>query len=1162
MKKTTGKVLSFVLSLALVLTSFPAMFASASTHHTVNGTLSDTDKDKIYLVNGGDDDHQAVTDLQDYIFGTKDCTLETDDHQNKEDAKIAAISHKSGDRLVKWYEGDDDDKDSIDDDTNKVDIQLRSPTVTGHEVLSVLYKASYTDDDDNDVTIKGTKTFDVYVYDENETVIGKSNMGTDADVVAGKKTVELDDNFAEKKVSHEIDNNKSADSMNLTVWEATAGTNAPYITWVPLKTVVDDSSKDYSKANTDSEQVYYTLKSSSGNIVLSNGKTTAGTTYAFAGGAPTDTPAGEKAYSVTDAAATDTAAGVAFTTGETKLATTKSTGDSADDWTYYYKVGADKATKSDSTVTLTDGIDLADVTDGQKIAVTAFDNTGAKQGTIVVTVGVTQTAEVKKEDCPTIKAGTVDGKYSVEPTANDAADEDSTLTYTYAINGEASETVVPGDDVIDLTGKTAGTYTIEVTATGKGSTTATVTITDPTVPVGSDTNDVLATVKKPSSGNVTFTAETTHYAESLKDSEALSTTKDVKVKCKIDKKIVVDLPAFKNILKHSGSTYVTSNSSLDNDSAKDETTSVKINGLEVNFDGDTMSQVSVKIAEKASVGKISGKVKSLDISDGSNVNSIALDHCDPTISVSDAKVGDIDFNDDDTANELDVDSTKASVGNVTDATNITVKSGKTGNLTADKDITINADDDESETTVGDIQAATITLDSEDSKLSVGTVKSDEGDDDTDTEITLRGNNLTVKAIDFDNYNTSLKFDDFQGKIEAPENATQDGANISTTNGDDRVEITNDCDVDGVSIEDDSQITFDGKLDVSSVDGDGTLAVAAGKMYIDSDVSGTILKLTDGTLTKGVTAFTSLNDTVDEDDFDCYGFTLAKTEGSKTDTFKIDSVVFKGLSVNKTSSEIAKDHSETFTAYSYPGGTTMPTGYTVEWALNDSDDSIFQLTTNDNGTATVKVIGYDADFASNNKATLTATLVDPDGDECDEDEYAVGECDITALQVPKVTHTSDTNANFSLAQGASYQFKISSSDGSEPTFGVGSGSLAVSKVGKSGNDYFYKVTAVGKVGDQVGVYLDKARLLVVTISAPSIQLDTGATIKVAQGKTYQFKATSTTTVNPTSGNSAVFQVVKVTKTGNNTYFTVKAVGSKGQSTGIYVNGVRRTVATVA
>ena len=1196
MKKTTGKVLSLVLSLALVLTSFPAMFASASTKHTISGALGDTDRDKIYLVNGGKTDKSQTKDnLQDYIFGDKGCTLERPDHE-KETAHIAAISHKDGDRLVKWYDADDN-KSSIDDDTTNVGLQLRSSTVKGHETLNILYKATYTDDDGNDVTVKNSKIFDVYVYDKNATVIGKADadLKDGSDIAVGKKSTELDDNFSEKTVSHEIDNTQPADSMQLTVWEATLpdfDTNdnkdddaTPIVKWVPLKTVAKDgadakANDNYTKSQGEdpTDPVYYVIKSSNSNISLADSATGDSTSYIYAtidGGTAVAIPAVDKTYDVAEKAADATTAGVKLNaTSKTKLDVAKSTGDSdadeANAWKYYYKVGADKATTSDDLVTIgADAIDLAAVTDGQKVAVTAFDKDGVEKGTIVVTVKVTTGAPgYAAADCPTIKQDTTNkNSLTVDYTENDKTAKK--LTYKYTINGGTAVAINPATGKITVPAKVTEDNhpcTIVVTAydkdTVKGYTKATVAVTSH---ANNDSIDsVKATVKKASSGNITFTAEATHFTKNtLKGDKSLSTDKDITVKSKIDKQIKVDNVDFKYVVKCSGSTYVTTNSSLDKDSIKTDS-SVKINGLGIKYDCGTYPAVTV--SDKASVGKISGKVGSLTISDGSNVDSIALDKCNPSITVSDAKVGDIDFDDVDTTisgrtsdtNCLDVDSTKASVGNVTDATTIKVKSGKTGNLTADDEIEIDADDDTATTTVGDIKSKDITLDSEDSKLAVGNVISK---DDGGT-VTLKGNNLSVKSFDFDNRDTTIKTDDFQGTIPAPKNASQDGAEIELSNGDDRLKVTGDCDVHNISVEDDSQIAFDGKLNVTSIDGGGTLEIAAGKMYIDGDVSSTILKLTDATLTKGMTAFTAANDCVNADDFDCYGFTLAKSTSSKTDTFKVDTIVFKGLSVNKASSEIAKDYSETFTAYPYPGGTTMPAGYTVKWALSDADDSIFQLTTNANGTATVKVIGYDGDFSSNDKCTLTATLVDPSGDECDKDDYAVGECDLTAIQVPKVTHISDTTKNFSLAQGASYQFKITSSDGSEPTFGVGSGSLAVSKVGKSGNAYFYKVTAVGKVGDQVGVYLDKSRLLVITVSAPSLKLDTGAKLSVAKGKTYQFKATSTAAVKATTGNGAVFQIVKVTKAGNNTFVTIKAVGSKGQCTGIYFNGVRRTIATVA
>ena len=78
----------------------------------------------------------------------------------------------------------------------------------------------------------------------------------------------------------------------------------------------------------------------------------------------------------------------------------------------------------------------------------------------------------------------------------------------------------------------------------------------------------------------------------------------------------------------------------------------------------------------------------------------------------------------------------------------------------------------------------------------------------------------------------------------------------------------------------------------------------------------------------------------------------------------------------------------------------------------------------------------------------------------------------------------------------------------------------------------------------------------------VTVDTGAKLTVEAGKTYQFKVTSSSPVTYGTGNGAVFQVVESKKIGNDTFFKVKAVGQKGDCAGIYINGVRHTIATIA
>ena len=934
MKKISGKALSLVLSLALVVSSFSTTFASASTTHTVSGTLSDTDKDVVYAVNGETTDAALVvdSDIQSYIFGTKDQTLETADHQHTVAAKISAVSHASGDRLVKWF--DTSDKGSINDDTSSVTLQLRSKSASGHEVLNVLYKGTYTDDNDNTVAVKATKSFDVYVYDNGQPIIADVSKVGSGDVNARKDTVALTDSFAQKLLSAALDKTAPQDNKTLAVYQATTDNNSTVIQWNSLPTIFKGDTAPASGT-------YYTLKSSSNAVNL---------THASSNGTP--------------------------------------------------------------------------------------------------------------------------------------------------VNG------------------------------------------------------VTATVSGNSTGTVTFTAT----VQDAKDTASLSTTKDLTAKATINKEIKVDVVGYGQLSKYSGNTYIAKDTAtVDADAVKDSNAPLKATGYEVNYAKiNGVSYADVSVQDKATVTKISGAIQKLDITSGT-VGSVALsDDYATVVGVTDAKVGNIDFGDKN--GTLNVDSTKASVGDVTDATDVTVTSGTVGNITTTSSgtVTVKADDTDTGTVVGNVKTHSLTVDSEDSKVSIGTVKAS----DDSAEFDLSGSSVSIKGFDFDNRNATISTDDFQGSIPAPVNASQDGATISTTNADDKVEVVGNVNIDAVSIEDESTLTFDGKVNASTIDGSGTLVIGAGNLYVDGSVADTTLKLANPNFAKGTVVFTALADAVNPDDFNTFGFTLAKTSGSKVDTFTVDSLVFSGLAVNKASSEIANGYSETFTAGSYPAGLSIPSGYTVQWDLSDANDQIFSLTTNADGSATVKVVGYDTQFASENKATLEAQLVDANGDV--DTDYAAGTASLPALAVPATNYKSDTTGTVNIKVGGSYQFKITSTDGSVPTFVVaGNGGAAVTATAKSGNDYFYKVTGL-KAGDY-GVYVNgTTRTAVLHITSDATIDSSVVTIKA--GSTYQFKVTSS--AKPVFGlgsGSAVLASSSVS--GNNYFFKVKAAGKAGDKVGVYVNGARLAVITV-
>ena len=239
MNKIRGKVLSLVLAAALVVSSFPATFASASSHKTVSGVLKDDpDQDTFYLVNGGSGDQLKVKDFDSLIY-TGSVPLETKDHEEASDIEVSSISHVSGDRVVKWDISDDGD----------VTLSLRSSSSEGKEVIAVLYKGTYTDDDDNDITVKASTDITIHAVDKDSAVIGDATLGaadstlssgegvvTDGDRTKGKKSAELSDDFDAKTAAHEITgNDDDTDSKLLTVYRAEPQKESALPKWVALQ---------------------------------------------------------------------------------------------------------------------------------------------------------------------------------------------------------------------------------------------------------------------------------------------------------------------------------------------------------------------------------------------------------------------------------------------------------------------------------------------------------------------------------------------------------------------------------------------------------------------------------------------------------------------------------------------------------------------------------------------------------------------------------------------------------------------------------------------------------------------------------------------------------------------------------------------------------------
>lgn len=168
--------------------------------------------------------------------------------------------------------------------------------------------------------------------------------------------------------------------------------------------------------------------------------------------------------------------------------------------------------------------------------------------------------------------------------------------------------------------------------------------------------------------------------------------------------------------------------------------------------------------------------------------------------------------------------------------------------------------------------------------------------------------------------------------------------------------------------------------------------------------------------------------------------------------------------------------------------------------------------------------------------------------------------VCAVTVAPVKITSDTNRDFELTAGKSYQFKITAPGVDSIQFNAGSSGVVQPVLVKhSGNDFFYKITAVGKPGQQTGIYAsvlgqDAVKICVVTVGQIKAVSDTNSDFSLAAGASYQFKITApgASSVNFTAGSSGVVQTSLVKHSGDDFYFKVTGKGKSGQQTGIYLS----------
>lgn len=555
---------------------------------------------------------------------------------------------------------------------------------------------------------------------------------------------------------------------------------------------------------------------------------------------------------------------------------------------------------------------------------------------------------------------------------------------------------------------------------------------------------------------------------------------------------------------------------------------------------------NVNVTGSASVGKITDaadvsvedKAKVGDITDATGMVSIS----GGTVGALDVK-GSVEMSDG-TAASIEADENISIVGGTV-----------SGDVLTDKDVTIDAEDDEIDTVVnGKVEATNISVDcsSEDGQIRLAkVVLKDDG------ELNLTGGNVEITELDCA-YEGNVNFVDFQGTLPTILNAQDISVDEDST-----VVVTGAVELGSLDIAEGGSIEFRDAVEVESVSGDGKLVVGADKLYVSDSISGDVkLRLAGANVNVGDVAYKAAKDVGSTDAFSGVGFTVErKSVDSNTDSFLVRSVSFAGVALDKSEVTIAKGFSDTVTVSNYPASTSLPAGASIVWDYSDADRDVFDITA-DGATLTISVKDYDDVYATSNSFELIATVVDSDGYEIED--YDPATCTVTAI--PEVVVSSDLSGIVEVPQGSTKDFVVNSQVEAPVTIGTGNVAVHALKTPFANGQATYTIKATGAVGTTAGVYAtvpgqNAVKLFIIKVTEPVVTSDTTVDFNLAAGNRYVFKITAPSAPSFTVGNGAVLKTQAGKIDGNDYYFAVYAVGSAGQSTGVYVNGVKVCTVTV-
>lgn len=598
---------------------------------------------------------------------------------------------------------------------------------------------------------------------------------------------------------------------------------------------------------------------------------------------------------------------------------------------------------------------------------------------------------------------------------------------------------------------------------------------------------------------------------------------------------------------------VTGNVTIDKDGSK---TTISPYASAPNMDSDSnvagydikvLNGTNVNVTGSASVGKITDAAD-VSVEDKAKVGDIT--DATGTVSISGGTVGALDV-------KGSVEMSDGTAASIEADENISIVGGTvSGDVVTDKDVTIDAEDDEIDTVVnGKVEATNISVDcsSEDGQIRLAkVVLKDDG------ELNLTGGNVEITELDCA-YEGNVNFVDFQGTLPTILNAQDISVDEDST-----VVVTGAVELGSLDIAEGGSIEFRDAVEVESVSGDGKLVVGADKLYVSDSISGDVkLRLAGANVNVGDVAYKAAKDVGSTDAFSGVGFTVERNSvDSNTDSFLVRSVSFAGVALDKSEVTIAKGFSDTVTVSNYPASTSLPAGASIVWDYSDADRDVFDITA-DGATLTISVKDYDDVYATSNSFELIATVVDSDGYEIED--YDPATCTVTAI--PEVVVSSDLSGIVEVPQGSTKDFVVNSQVEAPVTIGTGNVAVHALKTPFANGQATYTIKATGAVGTTAGVYAtvpgqNAVKLFIIKVTEPVVTSDTTVDFNLAAGNRYVFKITAPSAPAFTVGNGAVLKTQAGKIDGNDYYFAVYAIGSAGQSTGVYVNGVKVCAVTIA